>query len=307
MRKKDFDLIFVYEPSPITVCIPAIILKKIKKIPIYFWVLDLWPESLLSSNKIKSNFIPKILMPLIKYIYINCDKILVSSKGFIESISEKNISKDKIIYFPQWAENIFSNSRKNSYHNENLLPDGFNIMFAGNIGSGQDIQSVIEAAYILRNNKKINWILIGEGSSYKKIKKLISDKGLKKKVFLLGQFPLEDMPFFYSRASAMLISLKKENIYSMTIPAKLQSYMAFNKPILSMVDGVVSSIIKESNAGLTCPAESPKYLAQNALKLSELSKNEITKMGNNAKSFYEINFNRDMLVKKLINIFKDSV
>ena len=115
LMKYKYDLIFVFEPSPVTVCLPAIFIKKIKKIPICFWVLDLWPESVVSASNLKSTVIPKLLTPIVKFIYNNCDKILVSSRGFINSIEEKGISPRKIEFFPQWAEDYFKPVKTKKY------------------------------------------------------------------------------------------------------------------------------------------------------------------------------------------------
>ena len=135
---KKFDVIFVFEPSPITVCLPAIFIKKIKKIPICLWVLDLWPESVVSANNLNTKFVPSLLNPLVKYIYNKSDKILVSSKGFIDSIKKRGISKNKIIYFPQWAEEIFKPLIPKQKLLEKIPNHSFKIMFAGNIGEAQD-------------------------------------------------------------------------------------------------------------------------------------------------------------------------
>ena len=128
---------------------PAIFIKKIKKIPICFWVLDLWPESVVSAGNLKSKLIPNILDPLVKYIYKNCNKILVSSSGFIKSVKEKDVKEQKIDFFPQWAEKIFKpiNSKKKLI--KDLPSDSFKVMFAGNIGEAQDFESILKADFYI--------------------------------------------------------------------------------------------------------------------------------------------------------------
>ena len=303
LSKLRFDLIFVYEPSPITVVIPAIILKKIKKIPICLWVLDLWPESILSSKKVKTKLIPTLIMPLIKLIYKNSDKILVSSKGFIKSITDKGIPPIKLTYFTQWAESIFKPSVLADVENRSLIPKGFIIMFAGNIGAGQDFGSILRAAEIIKDYSNIHWLIIGGGSEHKFLKDEILKRGLTKTFHLLGQFPIEKMPAFYVQADVMLITLSRKEIYSLTVPGKLQSYLACGKPVLSMVDGETSTIIKEAGAGLTCSAENPECLAENVLQLYNMKKDDLLIMGNNARQYYEKFFDRSMLLDRIEKIF----
>ena len=293
-RKKKIDVVFVYEPSPITVCIPAIVLKKLKNIPICFWVLDLWPESLGSSGRIKSSALMRLINPLVKYIYKNCDKILVSSKGFTQSIINKSVSYQKISYFPQWAEDIFMPKIKVE-ENVTKMPSGFNIMFAGNFGSGQDFESLIKAVLILGEESTINWIIVGKGSKYDFLKKQIRKNKLQNKIYLLGSFDLSQMPQLYLQADAMFISLSKKHIYSITVPAKLQSYMASGKPVLSMIDGETSAIINEADAGLTSSAGDFKKLAENAFKMSKMEKKQLIKLGENSRKYYLSHFNKSKL------------
>src|SRR3989304_9713754 len=164
--KKDFDIVFVNETSPITIGIPAIVIKKISNIPIVFWVLDLWPESVTAAGNLKSSLIPKLLMPMVRWIYKNCDKLLVSSRGFISSIIEKGVAGEKIDYFPQWAESIFKPIEHISNDIDVDFPDGFKVLFAGNIGEAQDFESILSAAELLREYKNIHWIILGDGRRY---------------------------------------------------------------------------------------------------------------------------------------------
>ncbi len=301
---KKFDVIFVFEPSPITVCLPAIFIKKIKKIPICLWVLDLWPESVVSASNLNTKFVPSLLNPLVKYIYNKSDKILVSSKGFIDSIKKRGISKNKIIYFPQWAEEIFKPLIPKQKLLEKIPNHSFKIMFAGNIGEAQDFPSIIETAKILKN-ENIHWIILGSGRKQKWVKKEIVKNKLTDKFHMLGSYPLDRMPEFYAQADCMLFSLKREYIFSITIPAKVQSYLACGKPVLAMIDGEAASVIENSKAGLTCESQNPNKFAKNILKLSKLKKNELNELGNNAINFYNKEFERKMLIDKLENIFTE--
>ena len=301
--KNKFDLIFVFGPSPILICLPAIVIKKIKRIPICFWVLDLWPESVSSAGKLETKIIPKLLMPLIKFIYYYCDKILVSSPGFIDSISEKNIDKDKIHFFPQWAEPIFKRVENTQVKLSVVPKNSFIVMFAGNIGESQDFDSILMAATKLKENKKIHWVIVGSGRKESELIKNIKKFGISDTFHLVGRYPLDQMPSYYSLADVMLISLKKEYIFSLTIPAKLQSYLACGKPIMAMIDGVTSQLVRDAKAGLTCNSEDVDQLAANVLNMSTMSADEINKMGINAYNLYLHKFNRETLLNKLEQLF----
>ena len=306
LRRKKIDLIFVFEPSPITIGIPAIVVKKLKKIPLIFWVLDLWPESVWAAGNLKTNLIPKLLIPMVKFIYNNCDKILVSSMGFISSIVDKGIGEEKISYFPQWAEKIFQPIISEEELPVNLL-DGFKIMFAGNIGEAQDFESVLNAAELLKDYEDIHWIILGDGRRSDFVKKQIEFRKLGQTFHLLGKFPLELMPYFYAKADALFLSLKDEYIFSLTVPAKLQTYLACGRPVLTMLNGEGSNVVKEAKAGLTCASGDFKMFAENVLEIYKLGKNDLEKFGKNGREFYLKIFERDMLLNKIEKMFQSII
>ena len=180
-------------------------------------------------------------------------------------------------------------------------------MFAGNIGEAQDFESILKAAFILSSNKRIHWIILGDGRKKQWVVEQIDKKNLNNCFHLLGSYPLDMMPSFYSEADCMLFSLKKDYIFSLTIPAKVQSYLACGKPIVSMIDGEASIIINDSKAGLTAPSEDPERLAENILQLSKLDKKSIDKLGENALNYYNENFERTMLIDRLEKMFKNLI
>ena len=307
LRKK-LDIIFVFEPSPITVGLPAIFIKKIKRIPICFWVLDLWPESVVSAGNLKSGLIPKLLNPIVKFIYHHCDKILVSSNGFIKSIVSKGVGAGKIEFFPQWAEPIFRPVEKKRELLPKIIPkESFKIMFAGNIGEAQDFPAILNAAKLLKSEKNIHWIIIGNGRRAEWVKNQIIEYGLQDYVHMLGRHPIEKMPDYYALADAMLFSLKDEYIFSITIPAKVQSYLACGKPILAMVNGEAANVINDNNAGYTCVAGDYNTLAYNVIKMSELENSDLEKLSANSLQCYKNKFERDVLLNKVENILKNQI
>jgi len=300
--RNKFDKIFVYEPSPITIGIPGIVAKFKFKAPIYFWVQDLWPEAISASGGVKNKMILSIFNELTKFIYRHCHKILLSSRSFKAYILNQNISEEKLVYFPNTTESYFQQLSPN-LELLNSLPSGPKIMFAGNLGESQGFNTLLDAAFILKNKKiKLSWIILGEGRMKNYLVQRVKELELLDCFHLLGSYPSTEMPNFYSCADALIVSLKRDRIFGLTIPSKVQSYLACGKPILASIDGEGARVIKEAEAGLTCRAEDPEALVtivQEFLSLSQIKRHE---MGNKAREYFEKEFDREVLMNKLENI-----
>ncbi len=299
--RKNYDVIFVYEPSPITVGLPAVVLKKIKKIPVIFWVQDLWPESLSATGAVKSTFLIKMVNHLVHYIYHACDLILVQSKAFIPSIMNFGVDKNCIHYFPNSAEKLYRPINGDDMEFIDDLPDGFRVIFAGNIGSAQSIETVLEAAVILKSKSSIHWVIIGDGRKKKWLEDEIVKQQLVSTVHLFGQKPLEDMPKYFAVADVLLATLKQDPIFALTIPSKIQSYLACGKAVVAAIDGETASVIKDSGGGVSVPAENAEKLAAAVLDLYSMSKEERIEMGDRGRQYFEEHFESDKLVNQLEN------
>ena len=305
--KGNIDNIFIYGGSPLTKAIPAILLKKIKKAPVFLWVLDLWPESVFVNNRIKSRIIFLLIKIMTKWIYKNSDYILLQSKAMFEPVIENGGDKEKLIYFPSWAEDQFL-EEPNDFSEQGLienLPNGFYVTFAGNIGEGQDIETIIDAAEELKDQKLIHWIILGYGSKYEWLIRNIKDRDLKN-VHALGKRPLVTMPMYFKFTNVLLASLKKKNIYALTLPGKVQSYMASAKPIIAMIDGESSRIIKESKSGISVDSEDKEGLVDAVMRMSKMSQEELEQMGQNGRQYYLENFQLEKSLEKLDSLFSDS-
>ncbi|HXH73900.1 MAG TPA: glycosyltransferase family 4 protein [Bacteriovoracaceae bacterium] len=300
-----FDKIFIYEPSPVTVAIPAIVLKYLKKAPIIFWVLDLWPESLEATGVLKNKKALSFISIFVKWIYDHCDRIFITSRGFARSISSMGIPENKIFYWPQWAEAFFSSNQESTYKDENIPKDGFKIMFAGNIGSSQDFETIIGAASILRNNKNIKFLIVGDGMMKKWSEEQVLKLKLQNTFIFLGKKPVETMPYYFSHADVMLVSLTDTKLFSITVPAKIQAYLASGKPILASLNGEGADIIRQWNSGMTCTPTNPKQLAQKIEEMSLLSIDALKLMGENARRCYLSEFERDKLISILVQEMKE--
>lgn len=295
-----YDAVIVHEPSPITQFYPALLLKKLQNVPVYFWVMDLWPESLEIAGGVKNKFVLNFFQKMVIGFYKNSEKILITSKGFKKSILEKGDFESKLEYFPNWAEDAISEGDKN-FPIPNL-PTGFKVMFAGNIGEAQDMDGIMDAALELKEQPEIKFIIVGDGRKMPYVQEFIQKNNLEKTVITVGRFPVEAMASFFDKADVMLVSLKDDKIFNLTVPAKVQAYMSASKPIVAMLNGEGAEIIDEAKCGLTAPAGNSKQLAATILKMSYLPSLELSKMGENSRHFFQANYQLSSCIDNLERI-----
>ena len=301
-----YDAIFVYAPSPITVAFPALMLKMLRSIPMTLWVLDLWPESLTATGVVRSEIIVSAVRRMVRFIYRSCDQVLVQSRTFFSPVQEFGVDLKKIRYFPNSAEALYKPiSLPEDVIERKGMPKGFRVMFAGNIGAAQDFGTILSAAEKLRSYGDIHWLILGDGRMAPWVKQQIVTRKLESTVHLLGRHPVESMPRYFSFADAMLVTLKKEPIFALTVPAKVQSYLACSKPIIAALDGEGARIVKEANAGLTPPAENSGELAKAVLEMYRMTGEERQAMGKNGRQYFELNFERNMLLERLDGWLQD--
>ena len=301
--KGKFDKIFIYAPSPITVGILGIIAAKKFECKSYLWVHDLWPESVKVAGGVSNKVILGVVNYMTKNIYKFTNLILVQSPDFKDYIKDQNVSENKIIYYPYYAEDFYKAVEIEEEYKD-LFPSGFNLVFAGNIGVAQSFDTIIHAFELLKN-KNINLVILGGGRDKERVQKIINDKGISNKFYFLGSFPAKEMPNFFACADALLITLKKADIFSYTIPGKLQSYLACGKPIIGSLDGIGNRIITSSKAGYASEAENGKLLADNILKVYNASKSQKEMFSSNAIKYFKDNYSKDYLLDEIENILEN--
>lgn len=293
LENQDFDLIYVFEVSPITVSLPAIKFKKKKKIPIVINIQDLWPENIIAVTGITNFIVIGLVNKMVNYIYKHCDLILTASPSFVDKIRDRIKNKDKVAYWPQYS--IVSKTNEDvSLYNK----DFFNIVFTGNIGEAQGIDLAIEAANILKN-EKICWHFVGEGRNRKKLEKMVKEYNIDERVIFHGFHPEKEIPKYLKDADAALLILKPNPIFEMTIPAKLQTYLACGVPILGCVSGEGKRIIEESNAGIVSDEISVEALVKACQKFINLNSNDLNTYKDKAFQYGDDNFNKNNLILDL--------
>lgn len=302
--RDQYDVVFVYGISPILMAIPAVFLRKIRKIPLVLYVMDLWPESISAVGAFKSSLILKGVTKIVRFIYKRSDQILVPSAGFIERVKSLGTNESRVSYWPQWAEDHYQAVPAEIESTAGReMPFGFRIMFAGNIGAAQGFKTIIEAAEKLKSFPDIHWIILGDGRMKPWVEEEIRVRKLWNTVHLLGRRPVELMPRYFALADVLLVSLKSDPIFALTLPAKIQSYMACGRPILACLDGEGAKIIEESGAGVTSLAEDYESLAKSVLKMYNLSAKQRAEMGLLGKTYYQKHFQRDTLLVQLEDWF----
>lgn len=294
---KKFDSIFVHQVSPITQTLPAIIVKKLKRKPLILWVLDLWPDAFVSGSGMNNKTIISLIGKYVSFSYRNSDKIFISSKGFKNSVAERTGDKNKIQYFPNWAEDTFLEAEKYTIPS---LPNGFKIMIAGNLGVSQNLENVMYAALKLKN-VNVKWVILGDGSKKGWMENFVKKNELEGSVYIMGKYPLDTMPTFYEKADIMLLSLNnKYEDLKKVVPARLQSYLAAGKPVIGFIEGAAADLIEEARCGFTVnPDDVDGFvdLIQNKIlqKYQDLSL-----IGSNGKAYFQTHFTKEKCINNLM-------
>ena len=297
--KNKYDLVFATLLTPATSLLPMIWIKKRFKIPVILWVLDLWPDSFYANTSFRINLVSKQIEKISNLVYNNADSIFISSNYFKKPIIKRLNSTKRFSFFPNWAEDIFYKKIKNTSIDKFNYPKGFNIVFTGNIGESQGFEDIVEAAK-LTSHTSINWILIGDGRKKEWIKSQIEDNNVKN-IYIPGRYPLELMPTYFYLADVLLITLKKDKVFSNTLPAKLQPYLTSGKPILGNLSGEGLDIIKSNSIGLACNPGNPAQLAKLAIEMSLFTKNKISEIRKNCMDLNENIFNKQEIFKTLMS------
>lgn len=300
----DFDCIFVYAPSPITACLPALAIGRKTGAPVVLWVQDLWPESVTAASNAKSL---RHAMPLLNWlvgsIYRGCARILIQSRAFRPSIESFAIPPERIAYLPQSVDDVFKQVPAAEGAPAALQEQGFKIVFAGNIGQAQDFETLLEAADRLRD-KPVRWIILGDGRRREWLSGEIRRRKLETQVALPGAFPEMAMPGFFAHADALIVMLRDEPIFALTIPTKVQAYLACGKPIIAALRGEGARLIEESDAGVTAEPGDPDSLAAAVVRLMRSSPVQRAEMGARGLAYSRENFDRDMLVDRLVALLR---
>ncbi|WP_165045729.1 glycosyltransferase family 4 protein [Adlercreutzia sp. ZJ138] len=295
-----FDVILVFQLSPVMMAIPALSYAEKHGTPVFHYVVDLWPESLLAGGIRRGSFVYKAFATESRRIYSSADMLTVTSPAFGEYLSKLLGRETHCLYLPQYAEEMFRNLPANP---EGLSGDVFpddvlNVMFAGNVGAAQSVQTLIRAANLLKG-EPFRFHIVGSGSELGNCKALASKLDLNNVVFH-GRHPLEEMPAYYAKTDAMVATFANDPVLGYTLPRKIQSYMAAGKPVIGTVTGEARRVLEEAHCGFCCEAEDPEGLASCLRRFAALSKQQRRELGANARAYCDEHYSRDRFFNTLI-------
>ncbi len=299
-----FDMSFVFATSPITSALPAILNKFITGTPVAIWIQDLWPDAVLAVGAIRKKWIYNFIGRIVTFIYRRSDLLLVQSPSFKKSVLRWGGANSKIRYLPNWAEDQFITQSVTLRKQEDNC---FKILFAGNIGRAQGIETIVLAAEKNRSHLDLQWHIYGEGAHSEWLKNEIIKKSLSANIFYHGKKSIDEMPKIYADHDAFLVTLKKDPGLSAVLPSKTQTYLSYGRPLLVSADGETSDTVLRASAGLVSAAEDATGLAKNALLMSALSREKRIEYANNGREFYLQEFSKTKIVSNLEKYLKEEV
>lgn len=290
LRGRKYDAMLVYAPSPLLQALPALHAARRMKIPLALWVQDLWPDALRATGTVTNPWLLKMVEIPVRFIYRRADAILIQSEAFRNPVEQLGGDKRKIAYFPNGAPlPADSADAREKCAIAEEVGKHFSIVFAGNIGSAQSCETIVEAAALLRHREDIRIFLVGGGSRAAAIAHLIQEKGLGN-VVTTGHLAPERMTQIFASASALLICLARDPALTATVPSKLQSYLAAGKPVIACLDGEAARIVAQAGAGLCCEGENPEALAAAIERFHSMTQEERRALGENARACFLANF-----------------
>lgn len=301
-RDSHFDIVLFFQLSPIFSGLPAIVCKKLLGIPLVTWVQDLWPESLTATGQVKNQILIENIRKFVKYLYNSSDSIYIQSEWFrkkIESEIEPS-SFNKIKYLPNWSNKCFEELEIVDIDFYSKVDGVFDFVFAGNIGEAQDLDNIVKAVSLVDLEIKFRVVIIGDGNAKKRVENLVSDMNLSDKVKFITKKDIKYMPAVFNKADALLVSLRDEAIFNMTIPSKVQAYLASGKPILASLSGAGAEIISKSHCGIVSPPGDSKALSVAMHQMINLTDEERDQMSFNGKQYYRSHFSFSHVKETLV-------
>ncbi|WP_324172659.1 glycosyltransferase family 4 protein [Sulfurimonas sp.] len=298
-RKHDY--VFGFDVGALTGMLPAVLLKKFYNKKVTLWIQDVWPDSIYAYGFKKTKFLEIILDGFVKFIYRNTSNFAVSGKGFVDKIKPYIENNKEVVYLPNWADKfnkeleafIFSEDKK------------IHFTFAGNVGKVQNLDNVIKAFGNLADKyiEKAQLNIIGDGSQLESLKNLV-DKNSYKNIIFWGRKSRDEMYRYFSASDFLIVSLIDKPIFSLTVPAKVQTYIAANKPILAIINGDAADIIKDNNLGYYAKPEDIFEITEAFIKCIKADEKEIKEFTKNCENLTESIFNKDNIINSLLELLK---
>jgi colanic acid biosynthesis glycosyl transferase WcaI len=300
------DVIFVYHP-PLTVGLPAWVLSRLWGTPFVYQIQDMWPETLSATGMLNNPYILDGIGWFAKWIYARAAAICVISPGFCVNLVEKGVPQDKIHVISNWVDTITyrPESPDLALAEKLSLTDKFNVMFAGNIGEAQGLDVLLAAAERLCDLPAVQFVVVGDGVALPELRRIVESKRLKN-IRFLGRYPVSSMSALYALANVLLVHLRDDPLFRMTIPHKIFAYLASGKPILAAVTGDAAVVVQDAGAGLVCVPQNPDALAATVRQFYALPQAKRDEMGKRGLNAVHTKYDREFLIDEIEAVLKSA-
>lgn len=304
-----YDVVFVYAPSPATIGLIGLEFKALWKIPFTYWVQDLWPDSLDAAGAPGKKIIRGVIGRVMRSIYRASDLILVPSSGFGDAVVGAGGARDRIRFLPNTVEDFYQPMElpADAPEREEISPNVFNVVYGGNLGEAQSLETLVQAADLLRDHRDIRWVLIGDGRRRAAIETDIARRKLDATIRFLGPRSSALMPRYFALADALVMTLRPDRAFARTIPSKLQAYLACGRPVIASVDGEAANVVVEAGAGFAVPAGDARALAEAVMRLRDSTPKQRDGMASAARAYFELHYARESVLDRLVAILTEAV
>lgn len=298
------DVIFGYT---VLVGVSALWFKMRFRAPVMLDIPDLYPDALLDTGMVKQGALYSTAKITSAFIYQNCDRLSVWHPGFRRVLIERGIPEEKISIVENWIDpDLYKPVQRDiDLARQYELEGKFNVVFAGNLGVVQGLETVIDAAKRLEQYKDLQFVIIGSGSCSDAIKQYAKQLGCDN-VRFLGQQPSDKMADFFAWGDALLVHLKHKPSFEMTVPAKTHAYLACGKPVIMAVKGEAANLVESGGCGIVCPPEDPRALADAVIRLKQITPEERDRIGQAGLELFRSRYTKSILLEKLIELILET-
>lgn len=297
------DVIYAYHP-PLTVGIVAVLIRLFRRVPVVYDIQDMWPDTLRATGMISNQRVLNLIGKICNWVYRYVDQIVVLSSGFRALLIERGVPKDKINIIYNWCDEKSLSFVQGELPSNFPSIDKFRVLFAGNMGKAQALNAVLDAAEIVQKiSSEISFVFVGGGVEVPQLKNYATSKGITNTIFL-NSVPMKEVACLLNAADVLVVHLRKDSLFAVTIPSKTQAYMAVGKPILMAVDGDASNLVIDASCGIVAEPQNPDSIASAVLKLFNMSKESRMAMAESGKHYYMENLSLSAGVGQFSVLFK---
>ena len=300
---KKADVIYAYHP-PLTVGIAAIFIKFFRRTPIVYDIQDMWPDTLKATGMLNNNKILNVIGSVCKLVYRSVDHIVVLCPGFKKMLIERTVPEHKISIIYNWCdEQGLTQAQPAKVEYQQLMQNRFNIVFAGNMGKAQALDTILDVAKKIQNIQDLQFVFVGGGTETERLKQRLTTENISNTVFI-PRMPMAEVGGILKLSNLLLVHLKKDPLFEITVPSKTQAYMAMGKPVLMAVAGDAADLIQRAECGCVATSEDVESIQQAILRIYHLSASEQLQMGLNARNYYLQKLSLEIGVRQFVEVFE---